>query len=163
MALQQETENQTGINIDQLIKNAVHKLGVPRENDICPYIPVSSGGHIHHFTMKKMKRQLPVQLADMIQKFIIESEKPLKVRPKKRAPRGSRKRKEFSGLSRADIQKMLQLAVIANDKELVRKLMPKRELKAIQKELIASIKQEIVDKELWACYAEAVEQADIAQ
>ncbi len=156
---EKETHVQTTQTLEQLISGAVQKLGVKRENDICRYIPAISGvGYIHHFTMKKMKQQLPQELAKMIQKFIIDAEKPIAVRPKQRAARGSRKKKEFMNLSRTDLQKMLQLAVTADDKELIRKLMPKRELKAIKRELINSIKKEQIDNELWTCYAEAVGQ-----
>ncbi len=163
MATQQEKEHQTTRDLDELISGAVQKLGAKRENDICRYLPASTGGYIHHFTMRKMKQQLPNKLADMIQKFIIDADKPIAVRPKQRAARGSRKRKELMNLSRVDLQKMLQLAVTANDKELIRKLMPKRELKAIKRELISSIRKEIVDQELWACYIEAIEQSQDPQ
>ncbi len=144
--------------LDELINGAIKKLGAKRENDICRYLPASSGGYIHHFTMRKMKHQLPEKLADMIKKFIIEAETPVAVRPKQRAARGSRKKKDSVNLSRVDLQRMLQLALSANDKELVRKLMPKRDLKSVKRELISSIQKGIVDQDLWSNYVEAVNQ-----
>ncbi|MGR3952288.1 MAG: hypothetical protein QRY74_05285 [Chlamydia sp.] len=163
MASQQAKGTQIVEDIEQLISGALQKLGVKRENDICRYLPASTGGYIHHFTMRKMKQQLPNALADMIHKFIINTDKPIAVRPKQRAARGSRKRKELMNLSRTDLQKMLQLAVSVNDKELIKKLLPKRELKAIKRELISSIRKDIVDTGLWTCYIEAVEHANNPQ
>ena len=34
---------------------AIKKVGAKRENDICRFIPMTSGGYMHHFTLKKMK------------------------------------------------------------------------------------------------------------
>lgn len=142
--------------LDALINQAMKKIGAKKENDICRYIPVSTGGYIHHFTMRKMKTEAPEQLAVLISKHIVNMDKPITVPPKPRAARGSRKRRDQLLFSKQDIERMLSIARFANDKELIRKLTPKKDLRTIKRELIASIRHSNVDQELWQFYVEAV-------
>ncbi|KIC74409.1 hypothetical protein DB41_IP00090 [Neochlamydia sp. TUME1] len=142
--------------LESLIQTAVKKLGAKKENDICRYIPSSAGGYIHHFTMRKMKTEDPEQLTDMILKYIINVDKPSSVTPKQRAARGSRKRRDQILFSKQDIERMLNMARLAGDKEMIRKLTPKKDLRSIKRELIASIRHGKVEQDLWASYVEAI-------
>jgi len=155
---QQQRQHVSELQIDELIAQAVKKLAVARENDICRYLPMPTGGYIHHFTMRKMRTEDPVKLQEMIRKFILHTEKPISVPPKPRAARGSRKRRDQLQFTKVDIEKMLTMARAANDKEMVRKLTPKKDLKTIKRELIASIRHGQVDSDLWQSYAEAISQ-----
>lgn len=141
--------------LENLIHTAVKKINGKKENDICRYIPISTGGYIHHFTMRKMKGEDPKQLAEWINKYIINHNNPQEVIPKPRAARGSRKRRDLFTLSKQDLEKMIHMARLAGDSEMVRKLTPPRDLKTIKKELIASIRHSRVDNDLWNLYAEA--------
>lgn len=141
--------------LEQLIQAAVKKINGKKENDICRYIPVSTGGYIHHFTMRKMKGEDPKQLAEWINKHIIHQGNPQEVTPKQRAARGSRKRRDLFTLSKQDLEKMINMARLAGDNEMVRKLTPPRDLKTIKKELISSVRHGRIDQELWNYYAEA--------
>lgn len=142
--------------LESLISQAVKKLGAKKENDICRYIPSSAGGYIHHFTMRKMKTEAPEQLSAMITKHIINVDKPHSVPPKPRAARGSRKRRDQFLFTKQDIERMLNMARIAGDKEMIRKLTPKKDLRTIKRELIASIRHTRVEQELWHFYVESV-------
>lgn len=142
--------------LESLIHTAVKKLGAKKENDICRYIPSTAGGYIHHFTMRKMKTEQPDQLAGMISKYIINVEKPSSVKPKQRAARGSRKRRDQFLFSKVDIERMLNMARLAGDKDMIRKLTPKKDLRSIKRELIASIRHGKVDPDLWTSYVEAI-------
>lgn len=141
--------------LDDLIHKAVKKIGGQKDNDICHYIPVTTGGYLHHFTLRKMKSEDPKLLASWINQYILQADKPQEVTPKQRAARGSRKRRELFSLSKQDFEKMLYMARQANDKEMIRKLTPKKDLKALKRELISSIKHNRVDQDLWELYAEA--------
>lgn len=143
-------------SLDQLIHAAIKKVSAKKENDICRYLPASTGGYIHHFTMRKMKTEAPEQLQNLITKFIITPEKPHTVPPKQRAARGSRKRRDQFLFSKVDIERMLNMARIAGDKEMIRKLTPKKDLRTIKRELIASIRHGKVEQELWHFYVEAI-------
>lgn len=145
-----------GKSLDQLINAAVKKVGAKKENDICRYLPVSTGGYIHHFTMRKMKTEAPEQLQALITKFIVNADKPSSVPPKSRAARGSRKRRDQFLFSKQDIERMLNMARLAGDKDMIRKLTPKKDLRTVKRELISSIRHGKVDQELWQFYAEAV-------
>ncbi len=154
MSLAQEKE--TKKELETLIARAVKKINGEKENDICRYLPVNTGGYIHHFTMRKMKYEDPQQLSTMISKYIINVDKPSSVTPKQRAPRGTRKRRDQFMFSKHDIERMLHMARMANDKEMIRRLTPKRDLKTVKRELISSIRRGLVDQMLWEAYVDTV-------
>ena len=89
--------------IEEVIAKAIKKIGVKKENELCKYIPVTTGGYMHHFTLRKMKTKQPQDLASLIERYIVNSDKPIIVAPKQRAARGSRKRRNSLGdlISRA--------------------------------------------------------------
>lgn len=149
-------KSKEGKALDSLINAAVKKVGAKKENDICRYLPVSTGGYIHHFTMRKMKTEAPQQLYNLITKYITNADKPVTVPPKQRAARGSRKRRDQFLFSKQDIERMLNMARLAGDKEMIRKLTPKKDLRTIKRELIASIRHNKIDQELWHFYVEVL-------
>ena len=117
--MSEKVKNDKGL--EQLIGLAVKKIGGKKENNICRYIPVSTGGYIHHFTMRKMKTEAPEELQHLISKYIINTEKPVTVIPKSRAARGSRKRRDQFLFSKQDLDLMLNLARAAGNNEIIRK------------------------------------------
>lgn len=141
--------------LDQLINQAVKKIGAKKENDICRYLPVSTGGYIHHFTMRKMKTEDPIGLTEMIEEHIIKPAKPKSVPPKPRAARGSRKMRGNFFFTKQDMDRLLNMAKLAGDKELVRKLTPREDLRTIKRKLISSIRHGRIEPELWEAYIEA--------
>lgn len=143
-------------NLENLIQHAIKKVGGVKENDLCRYIPVTTGGYIHHFTLRKLKTEAPEELSEMISKYIINADKPHTVTPKQRAARGSRKRRDQLTFTKLDIERMLNMARLAGDKEMIRKLTPKKDLRTIKKELLSSIRHGRVEPELWNSYVEAV-------
>lgn len=149
-------QDKSSSQIETLIHTAMKKVQAKKENDICRYLPGEKGGYIHHFTMRKMKTTAPDALKNLISKFIIQSNNPVSLPPKQRAPRGSRKRRDQVVLNRQDIERMLKMARLAGDHDIIRKLTPKRELRTVKRELIASVKHGRVEQELWESYCEAV-------
>jgi hypothetical protein len=143
-------------HLEYLIQSAVKKINAKKENDICHYLPVPTGGYIHHFTMRKMKTEDPQQLTELITKYIINTPNPQPVIPKPRAARGSRKRRDLFSFSKQDLERMLNMARLAGDKEMVRKLTPKKDLKTVKRELISSIRHGRIEPELWNMYVEAI-------
>lgn len=142
--------------LEQLIQSAVKKVGAKKENDICRYLPVSTGGYIHHFTMRKMKTEDPQHLMELITKYISNIAHPQPVTPKQRAARGSRKRRDMFTFSKQDLERMLNMARLAGDKDMVRKLTPKKDLRTVKRELISSIRHGRIEPELWNMYVEAM-------
>jgi hypothetical protein len=143
--------------LEKLIEKAIKKLHVSRENELCKYLPGDTGGYMHHFTLRKLKHAAPERLISLIQNFILEMETPHALMPKRRAPRGSRKQNEMLHFSRADIEKVLDLARKAGDKDLLARFCPKRPLALLKKELIRSIRENRICHELWNSYVELVE------
>lgn len=143
-------------NLNALISAAVKKINGGKENDICRYLPSETGGYIHHFTMRKMKTENPEKLRQLINSFILHADRPASVPPKSRAARGSRKRRDQFAFTKLDLERMLNMARMAGDKEMVRKLTPKKDLRTIKRELITSIRHGIIDQELWQSYVEIV-------
>lgn len=142
--------------LDDLINKAIKKIGGKKENDLCRYLPMTTGGYMHHFTLRKMKTQLPEKLSEMIKTFITNADRPATVAPKQRAARGSRKRKDQIVLTKNDIDHILTVARSVGDKDLVRKLTPKKDLRTIKRELISSIRHGRIEQEMWNSYVEVM-------
>lgn len=142
-------------DVEELIAKAVKKMGVKKANDLCKYIPMKSGGYIHHFTFKKMRSSHPQELASLIERHILEVEKPSSVAPKQRAPRGSRKRREHMNFTRMQLERMLNIARLAGDQEIISILSPQKSLMHCKRDLLQSIRQGKVEPELWNSYVEA--------
>lgn len=142
--------------LDQLIERSVKKVGAKKENDICRYIPGPKGGYIHHFSMRKMKHEAPEELAGLLTKYIVNCEHPQKQPPKPRAPRGSRKKRDPLPLTKQDIDLLLSLARKNGEKDIVRKLTPRKDIRSIKRELISSIKHNRVEEDLWHSYFEVM-------
>lgn len=142
--------------LNELIEKAIRKVGGHKENDICRYIPSETGGYIHHFTMKKMKHENPNALYEKIEKYIVNASNPHKVQPKQRAARGSRKRRDHYFFSKNDLERLLHMARISGDKDMVRKLTPRTDPRTIKRELLASVRQGRAEQDLWNSWLEAV-------
>jgi len=142
--------------IEDVISKAIKKVNGRKENDLCRYIPMNSGGYMHHFTLRKMKNKQPAELGTMIEKYIINADRPGMVAPKPRAARGSRKRRDQMLFTRNQLERMLNMARLAGDKEMISILSPKRSLATCKRELIASIRHGKVEVELWNAYIESV-------
>lgn len=143
--------------LEALIQQATKKIGAKKENDICRYLPSPTGiGYIHHFTMRKMKTEAPEQLQQLITKYIVRTDKPVSVAPKKRAAKGSRKRRDQFLFTKQDIERMLNMARLTGDKEMIRKLTPRKDLRTIKRDLIVSIRHGKVEHDLWNYYVESI-------
>ena len=154
-----KTEKHSRIDIRELeglLAQAMKKIGARKENDVCRYLPVPTGGYMHHFTMRKMKGEDPKQLANYLKEYILGNDRPSSVAPKPRAARGSRKRRDQISFTKHDLERMLNMARMAGDKDMVRKLTPKKDLRTIKRELIASIRHGRIEPDLWNGYVEAV-------
>ncbi len=141
--------------LQDLIDQAVKKVGGQKENDICHYIPAEGEGYIHHFTMRKRKGEDPKRLAAELKKYIIDPKNPVSLEPKRRAPRGTRRNRNQVLFTKNDIDRLLDMARTQGDSDLVRKLAPRQDLSKIKRDLIASIRHNEVDEDLWASYSEA--------
>jgi hypothetical protein len=150
-----ETKTKNFREIEDIITKAIKKVNGRKENDLCKYIPMTSGGYMHHFTLKKMKNRQPQELGSLIEKFIINNEKPSAVTPKQRAARGSRKKRDQYTFSRMQLERMLNIARLAGDKEMISILAPKKSVATCKRELISSIRHGRVEQELWNAYVEA--------
>lgn len=143
--------------VEDVIAKAIKKLGVRKENELCKYLPMKSGGYMHHFTLRKMKSKQPQELASIIERFVLNSDRPSVIAPKQRAARGSRKRKDHMNFTRVQLERMLSIARLAGDKEIITILSPKKSLASCKRELIQAIRQNRVEQELWNNYVESVQ------
>ncbi|MCB1107094.1 MAG: hypothetical protein KDK76_03255 [Chlamydiia bacterium] len=156
---EQQTEKTNTKRLEELegvISKAIKKVRGRKENDLCKYIPMTSGGYMHHFTLRKMKYRKPEELSSLIEKFIIKADRPLVVPPKQRAARGSRKKKDQPAFSKLQLERLLNMARLSGDKEMISLLSPKKALPQTKRELIQAVRQGIVDHELWNAYVESV-------
>lgn len=149
------TDKAIAEKVQDLIEKAISKLGARKENDICRYLPIATGGYIHHFTMRKMKTENPHELISLIEKHIVSQAKPKTVPPKPRAARGSRKMRGNLSFSKQDMERLLNMARLSGDKELVKKLTPREDLRTVKRKLISSIRHGRIERDLWESYVEA--------
>ena len=150
------TKTQSTKELEEVIAKAIKKVGGKKENDLCKYIPMTSGGYMHHFTLKKMKTKSPTELSTMIEKFIISPTRPTIVPPKQRAARGSRKRRDQMNFTRIQLDRLLNMARLAGDKEMISILSPRKSIASCKRELISSVRRGNVNHELWNSFVEAV-------
>ena len=144
-------------HIEEVITKAIKKLGVKKENELCKYLPMKTGGYMHHFTLRKMKMKQPQELAAIIERFVVNADRPTVIAPKQRAARGSRKRRDHMNFTRMQLERMLTIARLAGDKEIVTMLSPRKSLATCKRELIQTIRHNKVEPELWNSYSEAVQ------
>jgi hypothetical protein len=157
MTLTEQTETKTkNLNVDDLLIKAMRKVGARKENELCKYLPMKSGGYMHHFTFRKMRTKQPQELASIVDRFLNQTERPLVVAPKQRAARGSRKRKDHLNFTRNQLERMLNIARLAGDKEIISILSPRKSLATCKRELIQSIRHNKLDQDLWNGYVEAI-------
>jgi hypothetical protein len=151
-------------DVEDVITKAIKKIGGRKENELCKYLPMKSGGYMHHFTLRKMKSKQPSELASIIERHVLQADRPIVIAPKQRAARGSRKRREHMNFSRGQLERMLNIARLAGDKEIITILSPRKSLATCKRELIQSIRHNKLEQELWNSYAEAVQtQAALSQ
>jgi len=143
------------LDVENVIAKAVKKVGARKENELCKYLPMKSGGYMHHFTLKKMKYREPQELATIISEHILKSNRPMAVAPKQRAPRGSRKRRDHMNFTRNQLERMLNIARLAGDKEIITILSPKRSLAGCKRTLIQAIRHNKTEQDLWDNYVES--------
>lgn len=151
-----EVRNKTSKDIEDVIAKAIKKIGARKENELCKYLPMKSGGYMHHFTLRKMKHKQPQELSAIIERFVVNSDKPTIIAPKQRAPRGSRKRRDHMNFTRMQLERMLNIARLAGDKEIITILSPKRSLAACKRELIQAVRHNKTEQDLWTNYVESV-------
>ncbi len=144
-------------DIEEVIAKAIKKLGAKKENELCKYLPMKTGGYMHHFTFRKMKHKQPQELSGIIERFVAHMDRPVVIAPKQRAPRGSRKRRDHMNFTRLQLERMLNIARIAGDKEIITILSPKKSLAACKRELIQAVRHNKVEQELWNSYVEAAQ------
>ncbi len=142
--------------LEKMIDKAIKKVHGDKENDLCKYLPGPAGGYIHHFTMKKLKKTNPQEFSSLLQEFIIAADQPRALEPKPRAPRGSRKRRDIISFTRTDIERVMELARSAGDKDLLAKFSPKRSLPTLKRDLVRSIRNNETRLELWDSFVEAI-------
>ena len=153
-----ETKPAKGLKeVEEVIIRAIKKLGARKENELCKYLPMKSGGYMHHFTLRKMKYKQPQELASIIERFVINADRPVVIAPKQRAARGSRKRRDHMNFTRVQLERMLNIARLAGDKEIITILSPKKSLATCKRELIQAIRHNKAEQELWNSYVEAVQ------
>lgn len=158
-------------DLESIIAKAIKKVGATKENELCKFIPLiektKSGerikkepGYLHHFTLKSWKTKKPKELLEAIQEHIINKDKPKALAPKPRAPRGFRNRKDQFILNQMQKEELFSVAKRKGYEDILEDIVyilsPKKSLAAAKRELISSIRKEVVNEDLWKQYKEAL-------
>lgn len=142
--------------LKEILDIACKKVGCKKEVGLCRFLPSLSGGYMHHFTFQSMKVKDPAGLAELVHKLIIFTDFPKRLMPSDRKPRARKAGKELAHLSYEQVQKVRQLARNSNEPDLLTALSHGVSLKKRKKELIASIRSELIVESLWEDYKDAV-------
>lgn len=143
-------------DVEDVISKAIKKVGAKKENELCKYLPMKTGGYMHHFTLRKMKHKQPQELSSIIERYVVQADRPIVIAPKQRAARGSRKRRDHMNFTRNQLERMLNIARLAGDKEIITILSPRKSISTCKRELIQSIRHNKVEPELWNSYVESI-------
>jgi hypothetical protein len=149
--------------LEDVIARAIKKVGAKRETDLCRYIAMPGGGYMHHFTWRKNRSKYPRELGTQIETSILHADRPSRIAPKKRAPRGSRKRRNPFNFTHDQLGKLLKVARQTGEKEIIAMLSPQLPFDKCKKELISSIKHNRIEAELWVAYCEAIAAQQMVQ
>jgi hypothetical protein len=145
-----------GQQLADILAKAMAKIGGRGENELCKYLPAEGGGYLHHFTLRKMKTRSPASLHDLISKYILGPDRPIRLPHKRRAPRGTRKRRDGVALTRGDFERVMDLVRKSGDQDLMAKLSPQKNLPNIKRDLIRAIREGRVEAELWNLYVQTI-------
>lgn len=143
-------------NLNEAIDKALRKIQSNNEKTICRYIPGPRGGYIHHFTFKKLKETEPEKCLLLIEQCILNVTQPRQLQPTTRAPRGVNRGNNPIKLPNDMVNRIIQMARETGDNSLLAKLLAVRPLNQIKRDLIRSIRNHKVNRELWEAYVEAV-------
>jgi hypothetical protein len=112
--------------LEDLIQKALSKVNGKKERDLCRFLPFSRG-YMHHFTFKKMMQEKSQQLFDLIQKYIMEIEKPqeIQLKPIEQSYQTHKKMRQFN-ISEDEMDRMLHIARQAQDLDFIEKLKAKQ-------------------------------------
>lgn len=145
------------VELDRALALAIQKIRGKKASELCRYLPSEKGlGHMHHFSIEKLRKENPYRLLQMVQKYIVQTEEPTKIAPKQRAARGSRKRHNQFIFSEQEVERIRQYAKIAGDEDMARRLRPQTDPATMKRELISSIRQNRVEPDLWNAYVDWV-------
>ena len=105
-------KEETPTNIEDSISKAMEKVGVGNPNQLCKFIPFK-GGHLHHFTMEKLKKTNRDRLEEMLKTHILNKESPKVFPEKNRKPykRKYRTPQEKKSLDRNSLEGCIALAM----------------------------------------------------
>lgn len=150
--------------LDRALALAIQKVRGKKASELCRYLPSEKGpGHMHHFSIDKLKKEDPTRLLQMVQKYIVQTEEPTKIAPKQRAARGSRKRQNQFTFSEQEVERIRQYAKIAGDEDMARRLRPQGDPASMKRELLSSIRQNRVEPDLWNAYVDWITSIHAAQ
>lgn len=142
-------------SMETTIAEALEKTGAHKENTLCRYLPSEDEGHMHHFTMRKLKENDPEKLKELLREFIIDATSAKRIDPKPRPRRKNGKNHSFN-FDQSTLEKIIQMAEEKGDKELLEQLRPKPPFSLVKKEFMNTIRENKIDERLWKDYKESV-------
>lgn len=114
------------LQLEDLIQKALSKIKGKNERDLCRFLPCFRG-YMHQFTFRKMMKEDPQQLCDLIKRYIMETEKPqeIQLKPIEQPCETNKKMKQFN-ISEKEMNRIHHIAKQAQDLDLIEKLKVKQ-------------------------------------
>ncbi|MBS0628736.1 MAG: hypothetical protein JSS30_00755 [Verrucomicrobia bacterium] len=147
--------------LEDLITEAMKRVSVRKETDLCQYIG-DSNGRLHHFAFGKLKKKNPEELSKMVRTHILDKDTPVKLAPKPRARYKSKQGVDIK-LTKTQLSQLLNVLKLSSSNiqgadELISALAPHQTVKQVQKLMIDMVRERKIDAALWETYVKLVNQ-----
>ena len=134
-------------NLSEKISQAMKKLEVTKEIDLCKFLS-SDGVQMHHFTFNKLKVKEPEQLIQKIEAEILDHLTPTPLPVKKRSQYKPNSKRRAIQLTDSQLNRLLDILREKEEYELMDALKPFQSINHIKNQLIKELKQGNLDMKL---------------
>lgn len=162
----QTTIESTKTHLNQLqdvIAEAMAKVNVQKETNLCVYLPTHDG-RLHHFLFKRMKKTKPAELLSLIKKHILENENPAFIKRQKKdkspqqKPNPNFKKPPQPKFKKSQIDRLINILEKSGDTDLIPLFSPHRSLTQVKKLMIEMIRKTELDQGLIDIYARLIQE-----
>ena len=118
------------VTLSEVIKRAMDKLNLTSEAHLTHYLPGDDGNRMHHFTVKRLKKENPKRLCALLEKFILAPPTPQLL------PSIPRQGKQIAvNFNRLQLNRLIDVVTASGDEELTNLLRPYQSFADVQKQM----------------------------
>lgn len=137
------------------IADAMKKLNVKKETDLCYYLP-GKNGKLHHLAFLKLKKSAPTELLQLIKEHVLMRDRP---EPLSSLPKSQTQTKKVVEVQfrQRQINRILKVLKNAGEEDLIPLFTSHLTLEQAQKLMIDMVRSKKANHSLWQTYVELLE------